>query len=70
MPRGPRHATTRRRDLELCRTGQHRFGKGIEAGGGIIRRTCLTCGALSIDLTGVEPSRPDGFLSERASHKH
>lgn len=67
MPRGPRHATTRRRDLERCRNGSHRYGKGIEAGGGVVRRTCLACGSLSIDLTGVEPSRADAFTGERAS---
>jgi len=68
MPRGPRHTTSRRRALAQCRDGRHRFGKGVEAGGGVVRRTCLACGSLSIDLTGVEPSRADGFAGERTSH--
>ena len=65
MARGPRHATTRWRDQVSCRRGEHRYGLATEAGGGIVRRICLACGTLSIDLTGVEPTRTDGFQNNR-----
>lgn len=60
-----RHVTSRRRALAGCKEGRHRYGPGVEAGGGIIRKTCRHCGALSIDLTAVAPSRKDGSLFER-----
>ncbi|HJQ94874.1 MAG TPA: hypothetical protein VJ935_04105 [Acidimicrobiia bacterium] len=65
MPRVPRHTASRRRALAACREGRHRYGPGTEAGGGIIRRVCRFCGALSVDLTGVTASRKDGFTLER-----
>jgi hypothetical protein len=65
MRQGTRHSMSRRRALNNCRQGQHRFGPGAEAGGGVIRRRCIHCGILSIDLTGVAPSRASGFSEER-----
>lgn len=56
MPRR-RRKLSRRRALIDCRLGHHRFGPGNEAGGGIVRRTCRHCGALSIDLTSVGTSK-------------
>ncbi|HKZ19616.1 MAG TPA: hypothetical protein VJQ57_05845 [Acidimicrobiia bacterium] len=67
MPRVPRHTASRRRGLAACREGRHRFGPGNEAGGGIIRRVCRFCGALSVDLTAVTASRKGGFALDRPS---
>ena len=69
MAKAPRHATNRWRDQASCRRGQHRYGRASEASGGIVRRTCVACGALSIDLTGVEPTRIDGFQNDRGGPK-
>jgi hypothetical protein len=44
----------------LCKKGQHRYGEGQSIGGGILRQICVTCGAVSIDLTGVEPASEVG----------
>jgi hypothetical protein len=38
-----------------CKKGHHRYGEGQSIGGGILRQICVICGAVSIDLTGVEP---------------
>ncbi|MGQ0849175.1 MAG: hypothetical protein ACT4OP_08680 [Actinomycetota bacterium] len=65
MTKARRKLLSRRRGMAGCRQGQHRLGPGTEAGGGIVRRNCLYCGVLSIDLTGVGPSRPDAFVAER-----
>lgn len=62
-----RRIITRRRAISDCRAGHHRFGPGNEAGGGIIRRICRHCGILSIDLTGVAPSRLPDFNHDRKS---
>ena len=48
-----------------CRVGHHRFGPSTEAAGGILRRTCLDCGSLSIDLTTLESRTAGTFTSER-----
>jgi hypothetical protein len=34
-----------------CRKGEHRFGNLRSVGGGILRRVCLACGSVSIELT-------------------
>src|SRR5687767_3382897 len=62
MPRR-RRKLSRRRALIDCRLGHHRLGPGNEAGGGIVRRTCRHCGALSIDLTSVETSKASVWLT-------
>ncbi len=37
-----------------CRAGVHRYGGRSIVGGGILRRVCLACGNISIDLTAVD----------------
>jgi hypothetical protein len=48
-------AGKRRRDKPNCRKGIHLFGPAQEVGGGITRRVCELCSAVSIDLTGAHP---------------
>lgn len=65
-----RQAPYRRRDRRRaradCRRGHHRYGSGQEIGGGIVRRVCLACGAVSIDLTGAtQPHETRLFTSNR-----
>lgn len=52
-----------------CRKGIHSFGPTQEVGGGISRRVCDRCSAVSIDLTGAyemaTPS-PDEFARRSA----
>lgn len=36
-----------------CRKGRHEFGETQNIGAGIARRVCLTCSAVTIDLTSV-----------------
>ncbi|HEX6947628.1 MAG TPA: hypothetical protein VF246_09790 [Acidimicrobiia bacterium] len=56
----------RRRDGKPnCRKGLHSYGPTQEIGGGISRRVCEVCHAVSIDLSGAyemgAPS-PTGFF--------
>lgn len=44
----------RRKHLADCRRDRHRYGVAKPVGGGIARRTCVACGAVSIDLTSTE----------------
>jgi hypothetical protein len=34
-----------------CRRGDHRLGNPQNVGAGILRRVCLACGSVSIELT-------------------
>ncbi|MGH8871603.1 MAG: hypothetical protein ACRDWS_06495 [Acidimicrobiia bacterium] len=45
-----------------CRRGRHRFGVGQQVGGGIIRRVCVACGSVTIDLTGVTDTEDDRMM--------
>jgi hypothetical protein len=45
---------SRRDARNECRSGVHRYGGRSTVGGGILRRVCLACGAISIDLTAIE----------------
>ncbi len=36
-----------------CNMGRHRYGSSQSVGGGIERRVCLACAAVSIDLTSA-----------------
>lgn len=56
----------RRRAMADCRNQKHRYGSAQEIGGGILRRVCVVCGAVSIDLTAVEDPLAVGLFGERA----
>jgi hypothetical protein len=43
-----------------CRKGRHDYGEGQHIGAGIMRRVCLTCAYVTIDLSGAE------VMSERS----
>ncbi|HET9203715.1 MAG TPA: hypothetical protein VFP67_11315 [Acidimicrobiia bacterium] len=38
-----------------CRRGSHRFDTPQNVGAGIVRRVCVACGSVSIDLTARGP---------------
>ena len=38
-----------------CRADTHRFGEAQQAGPGILRRICVHCSHVSIDLTAQDP---------------
>lgn len=57
-PDPPPGRRIRRRARADCRRGRHRFGSGRDAGGGIVRRICLACGAVTIDLTAADAPEP------------
>ena len=61
-----RHSRVRRKALASCKEGTHRFGSGSHIGGGILRRICDACGAISIDLTAAEDSRVGARFRSRA----
>ena len=42
---------TRKHRIASCRKGRHDFGDQQDIGGGIARRVCAACSAVSIDLT-------------------
>lgn len=45
-----------------CRSDAHRFGEAQNVGPGIIRRICVHCSRVSIDLTAQEaPPEPSLF---------
>jgi len=44
----------RRKARLRCRADEHRFGSPQPIGGGIVRRVCLACSMVSIDLTASE----------------
>jgi hypothetical protein len=48
----------RRKARTDCRAGRHRYGSGQQVGGGIVRRVCAACGAVSIDLTAADETLP------------
>lgn len=48
----PEDKTPRLKRLS-CRKGRHDFGEAQHIGGGITRRVCQACSAVSIDLTGA-----------------
>lgn len=51
-----------------CRHGHHQLGEGTPVGGGIMRRTCELCGAVTIDLTeAAPPERTSLFVGRRSS---
>lgn len=58
---------SRRKAKANCRAEQHRFGSGQVIGGGILRRVCSACGAVSIDLTSVEDPVTIGAFRDRES---
>lgn len=48
-----------RHRLSYCRKGDHNYGETQNIGAGITRRVCLTCSAVSIDLSQAdEPREP------------
>ena len=49
---------TERHKRSNCRRGRHSYGEDQNIGAGIIRRVCDTCGAVNIDLSETEVSRP------------
>ena len=58
-----RHRAPRvsRRPRGSCRTG-HVYGSGQHVGGGILRYLCSNCGAVSIDISGVDVPAEAGSL--------
>jgi hypothetical protein len=45
-----------RHKISSCKKGKHLYGEPQNIGAGIVRQVCLTCAAVSIDLTGVDAS--------------
>lgn len=56
----------RRRARAECRENRHRYGAAQEIGGGILRRVCAVCGAVSIDLTAADEPAEVGLFGTRA----
>ena len=46
----------RRKVIQDCRSGSHRFGSPKPIGGGITRQICMVCGEVSIDVTRAHPT--------------
>ena len=55
-----------RRSNVDCRADVHRFGEAQLVGPGIIRRICVHCSSVSIDLTSDDAAPEPGLFSERA----
>lgn len=51
-----------RRAPPACQDDRHRYGPPQPIGGGILRRLCLACGAVSIDLTEADEPAASGAL--------
>jgi hypothetical protein len=50
---------------QLCRAGQHEFLDPAPVGGGILRSSCSSCGAVSLDLRdATEPVRSALFTGK------
>lgn len=63
-----RHRSSRRRAPRRttgCRDS-HTYRAGHSIGAGIIRYVCRRCGAVSIDITGVDTLSKTGSLFEQA----
>jgi hypothetical protein len=45
-----------------CRAGRHVYGPAQHVGGGLIRRICIRCDAVSIDLTAADEPAGDPSL--------
>jgi hypothetical protein len=45
-----------------CRRGSHRYGTPLSIGAGILRRVCLACGSVSIDVTAAAADAATGEL--------
>lgn len=62
-----RHRSPRRRSARTtpCRDS-HAFRAGHSIGAGIIRYVCRRCGAVSIDISGVDTLTETGSLFEHA----
>lgn len=43
-----------RHRMSSCRRGIHNYGESQRVGAGIVRKVCLTCAGVTIDLTGVD----------------
>ncbi len=61
-----RGSRVRRKARQACREGVHRFGAGSDVGGGILRRICGVCGAVSIDLTASDEVMVGSLFGGRA----
>lgn len=57
----------RRRARSDCKSGRHRYGSAQLIGGGIERRICSVCDAVSIDLTAAEEPVPAGLFKDRSN---
>lgn len=58
-----RHKERARRQRAACRQGVHSLGPEQPIGGGIVRRTCTVCGAVTIDISNAdEPSSVNGLF--------
>lgn len=56
-----------------CGEDRHEYGEARAIGGGILRRVCPTCGAVSIDLTATESRIPLArarMFRERVNIRH
>jgi hypothetical protein len=49
-----------------CRADRHRYGPPQSIGGGILRRLCPSCGAVSIDLTEADEPAATSLFRPRA----
>lgn len=49
-----------------CKAGMHRFGEAQQAGPGILRRICVHCSHVSIDLTAQDPMPELSLFTDRS----
>ena len=54
-----------RRHPAECRADAHRFGEAQQAGPGILRRICVHCSHVSIDLTAQDPLPEPSLFTDR-----
>ncbi len=49
-----------------CKAEAHRFGEAQQVGTGIVRRVCVHCSHVSIDLTAQETAPDLGLFTDRS----
>lgn len=60
---------SQRKALLSCRSGNHRYGTATAVGGGMTRRACDVCSAITIDLSqAYQPAESRLFASVRGTH--
>ncbi len=51
-----------------CRKGLHSYGHGAAVGGGIIRRSCSSCGTVQMDVRSPETVAQSGLFTRPRLH--